>query len=361
MNLDLIEKLSQYRAFPAISILLPTHRTHPDNKQDPIALKNLVREVQNRVLEEESKREARPLFEKLSELVDQIDHEHNLDSLAIFVGEGVSEVVKLPFVVSERAQIDETFSVRDLIYSYNRTPHYYVLVLSEKPTRLFNCFAEHAEEVKLGGFPMEHTGPGGASRLTGGVGENPSNQRDLARKAFVRSVGEEFEEVMKIESLPLVVTGTEDFLADFKTETKFGKELIAEVAGSYDYATPHDLSKAVWPAAKEGFDKRRVESMQILENSVGASKASSGVSQVYEAAREGRVNLIFVEEDYRQSAILDDSGAIIEIVDDPNNPLSQDDLVDLAILEVIRHNGRAVFTDSGALQQFDRIAAALRY
>ena len=27
---------------PAISIVMPTHRTFPDNKQDPILLKNLL-------------------------------------------------------------------------------------------------------------------------------------------------------------------------------------------------------------------------------------------------------------------------------------------------------------------------------
>jgi len=361
MNRFLIEKLSKHNSFPAVSILLPTHRTHPDNKQDPIALKNLVREVEDRILQEESKRGAEPLLTKIAEIVEAVDHEHNLDGLAIFVGDGVSEVVKLPFQVPARAQIDETFAVRDLMYAYNRTPHYYVLVLSEKPTRLFNCFKEHAEEVKVGKFPMEHGGPGGASGLDGGVGQNRSKQRDLARKAFVRSVGEELEEVMKLEELPLVVTGTEDFLADFKAETKFGDRLVAEVAGSYDYASPHELTQVVWPAVKDGFDNRRSSSMDTLGTAVGASKAASGLVQVYDAAREGRIDLILVEEDYRQPARLDSSGAIVDFVDDVTLPDAQDDLVDLAISEVVRHNGSVVFTDPGVLEGYDHIAATLRY
>lgn len=37
-----LKQLQALTQVPALSILLPTHRTSPDNKQDPIRVKNLV-------------------------------------------------------------------------------------------------------------------------------------------------------------------------------------------------------------------------------------------------------------------------------------------------------------------------------
>ena len=64
--------------------------------------------------------------------------------------------------------IQDSFFTRDLVYAMNRTPRYWVLSLSEKPTRLYEATLDLLVEVKGEGFPMEHTGAGGATSLPGG-------------------------------------------------------------------------------------------------------------------------------------------------------------------------------------------------
>jgi len=68
-----LKKLQSLTQIPALSILLPTHRTSPDNKQDPILVKNLVDEAKRRLSAEFSKREIEPLFDRLDSLVAEID------------------------------------------------------------------------------------------------------------------------------------------------------------------------------------------------------------------------------------------------------------------------------------------------
>lgn len=49
MNLKLLlNQLNHHQNDLAISILLPTHRTFPDNKRDAITLKNLVKQAEER-------------------------------------------------------------------------------------------------------------------------------------------------------------------------------------------------------------------------------------------------------------------------------------------------------------------------
>src|SRR5262249_14930732 len=76
-----LRQLQSVNEYPSVSILAPTHRTSPDNKQDPIRVKNLVAETKNRLLGEFSAREMEPLFTKLDALVERIDYERLLDGL----------------------------------------------------------------------------------------------------------------------------------------------------------------------------------------------------------------------------------------------------------------------------------------
>ena len=48
MNRHDIRLLQAVRLYPSVTITLPTHRTSPDNKQDPIRVRNLVTEATNR-------------------------------------------------------------------------------------------------------------------------------------------------------------------------------------------------------------------------------------------------------------------------------------------------------------------------
>src|SRR5271165_4035345 len=72
-----------------------------------------------------------------------------------------------------RVVIDESFAIRDIVFSMKHIHRYYVLVLSEQPTRLYDGFRDSLSEVEDYGFPFTHEGPGGATKLPGGVGVNP--------------------------------------------------------------------------------------------------------------------------------------------------------------------------------------------
>ncbi len=361
MNLQKILDLAQHTGYPAVSILLPTHRSHPDNKQDSIVLKNLIREAVERLSLEQSKRDSAAIVEKLNRIAEDHDHEHSLDGLAIFVSEDEEHVFKLPFPVEPRVQIDERFAIRDLVFAYNRSPQYFTLVLSEKPTRLYSCFRDVFEEVTWAKFPMHHGGPGGATRLPGGPGVNSSSTRDAHRIEFVKDIDSELSVVLKHHDLPVVVTGTEDFLSDWNANASNAGKVIATIAGSYDAANAHDLAAVVWPVAEESFRELREKNMDELGAAVGANQFASGLVQVWQAAQESRVGLVMVEEDYRQPGVLNADGGLPTLSDDSSDPGTVDDLVDSVIQKVLSSGGRVVFADPGTLEKHDRVAAALRY
>ena len=113
MNRREIMLLARMRSLPSVTITMPTHRTSPDNKQDPIRLKNLVVAATNRLLKDFSKREVEVVLKRMDDLASEVDHEHNLDGLAMFVNRDFGRLVRLPFPLKERVEIGDAFATRD--------------------------------------------------------------------------------------------------------------------------------------------------------------------------------------------------------------------------------------------------------
>jgi hypothetical protein len=356
-----LRQLQAINEYPSVSILLPTHRTSPDNKQDPIRLKNLVAETKSRLLGEFSAREMEPLFTKLDALVEDVDYEHLLDGLALYVDKDLARSFTLPFTVTERVVVDPTFATRDLVFALNRTPRYYVLALSENDTRLFEGFGAQVEEIRGGGFPMRHRGPGGASNLPGGPGVNPSAVRDQAHRDFFRNVDEKFGAFQAEEKLPLVVAGVDRYLAFYREISRSPDNIAGVVEGNYDHATEYEVAQPVWPVMQDYLAQRRAQALERLDEAVGAQKCSSTIGEAWRMAKEGRGDTLLVEQNYHYPATVDETGMILSPAEDATAPGVIDDAVDEVIEEVMAKGGSVVFVDDGALEQHQRIALILRY
>src|SRR5215472_17025285 len=198
-----LHELQDVRTYPCLTITLPTHRTRPDNKQDPIRVKNLVTEGTNRLLGECSKRDVAPLLDRLDALVAAIDYDYTLDGLMLAVNRDMAREYVLPFTLNERVVVDETFFTRDLVRALNHAVRYWVLSLSEQSTRLFAATRDDLEEITSGGFPVRHAGPGGDTALPGGLGVNTSAYRDDRHRQFFRDVDKAFGVFRAEDPLPL--------------------------------------------------------------------------------------------------------------------------------------------------------------
>lgn len=353
--------LQGIRQNPCLTITLPTHRTSPDNKQDPIRVKNLVTEATNRLRGEFPQREIEVLLKRLDQLVDDIDYRYTLDGMALFVNHDSARRFDLPFSLDERVVVDDTFFTRDLVYAFNRTPRYWVLSLSEQPTRLYHAVRDDLEEVSATGFPMTHTGPGGEERLPGGLGINTSGYRDDAHRQFFRDVDKGLTKVLAADPLPFALVGVDRYIAFFNEVSSNTSDIIATLTGNYDHMSAHDVGKLVWPIAKEGFAERRLKVLDELDAAIGGQRCSSTLGEVWRMANEGRGSVLLVEEGYHEAAHVGENGMLEPPRENQDGPEDLDDAVDEVITTVLEKGGRVVFVDDGTLAQHSRIALILRY
>ena len=361
MNRHDIQVIQQMRGYPALTITLPTHRTSPANKQDPVRLKNLVTEATNRLLVEFDKREIAPLLQRLEGLVAEVDFRNTLDGLALYVNHDFARKFYLPFTLKERVVVDDNFFTRDLVYALNHSPRYWVLALSEKPTRLYEGGRETLVEITEGGFPMTHTGPGGAESLPGGAGVRKSAYRDERHRQFFRQVDAAFKPFMADDTLPLVIVGVDRYLAFFNEVSAHAGDIITTVTGSHDKTSPHELGKLVWPLVEANLRERKRQALADLEKAVNERKFVSTVGEAWRLAHEGRGRLLLVEEDYHYPARVDESGRHLTAAEDVTAPDVMDDAVDELIETVLEFKGQVIFVDNGDLAEHQRIALILRY
>ena len=204
MNRADIEKLQQIHACPAVSILAPTHRHEPGTGEDRIRLRNLADRARDRLLGMYPKREVAPVIDRIEEALATLDLNRPLDAVALFATRDTTYLFKLPFSVHEQVVVDETFATRDLVRGLARSLRYRVLVLAEKPARLFEASGDALVEVRTGGFPIVVEGGRGEPLESGGYPVHTSHSDEQERR-LLRRVDRALGAASAGEPLPVVV------------------------------------------------------------------------------------------------------------------------------------------------------------
>lgn len=78
---------------PCLSLYQPTHRRHPENQQDSIRFRNLLKALEQSLRQKYATRDVRPLMEPFQTLAeDRGFWNHTLDGLAVLAAQGVFRV-----------------------------------------------------------------------------------------------------------------------------------------------------------------------------------------------------------------------------------------------------------------------------
>jgi hypothetical protein len=360
MNHTDLQVLQAQHGYPAISIMLPTHRTSPNNLQDPIRVKNLVNTAGKQLAAQLPQREAEPVLSRLEALVDDIDYRYVSEGLALFANADFAAKFQLPFAVKERVVIGETFAIRDLVFALNRSPRYWVLVLSAQSTRLYAATRDTLEEYVQGGFPMRREGPGATTPLPGGFGVRKAAYADERQRQFFRQVDAAMHPPLAGDPLPLIVAGITRYLAFYQEVSQHAQYLTATLAGNHDKTPVHKLARQAWPLMQAYLAGRREIALQALEGAVSARQYASGIDEVGRMAQDGRGAVLLVEEGFHPPVQVDhQDGSLLAVEASASEPA--EDAVDTIVETVLKMHGQVVFVDDGRLEKHQRIALIVRY
>lgn len=359
-----IERLQQIQGFPALTITLPTYRTAPEVQQNSIRLKNLITQAQTVLDEQNGNGKGHALMTRLTEVVDGLKTTDFQEGLAIFVHEKFAGAYPVAMPLPERVVIDDTFVTRDLVRARLQGVRYWVVALSEH-TRLFEGSNDRLKERDEGGFPVIYEDRSEDPSVPGALEPGHENLVDEEHRQFYRRVDDALTQVLQEEDLPVVLLGVTRNLAFFQEVTANGKMIAGTAEGNYDHASWNDISSVAWQALQPHLAQQQEIVLQQWDDAVSAKLFVTGVEKAWEAAFDGRGNLLLVEEGYQVAGHMDEDGRTLtlseEALQNGNGNGTRYDVVNNLIELVWARGGRVRFVPPETLPEDAHVGLTLRY
>jgi len=343
-------------AEPSVSIILNTHRTRPDNLQDPILLKNLIKEAEERLLAGYDKRLAKTILDKLDTMANKIDHSHNLESLILFANAEFSDYTRLPVAVENRVIIDHNFATRDLVRAMHSEAHYYVLVISRRNARLIEAFSDKVIAEIGEGFPINNT-----LIITDKLKQSIAKNEDNIIEEFFNRVDKALATAIKNKKHPIVLA-TETRNAEHFKKISMHKSLIAAHINRNrdDDDARHTVADA-WVEFSRVVAENNAARLSELKQAVSVGNYLSDLNDIYDAVKAGRGKTMFVTKGFFQPAYIENDQIVPVNQLETGHQKSFDDIVDELIELNLDSGGDTVFVEPGELDSFGNIALTTRY
>ena len=357
MNITLKE-LKDINSENCITIIATTHRTKPDYLDDGLRLKNLIKEAEDRIMADTTKRNATALLEKLNKLASSIDHSKNLESLMLFVNDEIAEFTRLPIKVEDRVVIDDTFATRDLIRAMHLETHYYILVLSQDKIRLIEAMNDKIIQEIGNPFPFENTQFFSKNRAAGAIA---SKQTSLIAEYF-NQADKLVNEVRKNNPLPVLICGLEENHNEYikiadKKHSIYDVFLDKNKINDAD----HSIVEESWEVVKKYVIEKNNERKEELKKAVGQNKFLSDTNEIWRAIHEGKIQSLFVEQGLFQPAVMKGDEIVYVSDEERNDKGVIDDIYDEMIEANMDFGGDVVFLPKGELSKFNGFGAITRY
>jgi hypothetical protein len=366
---------------PCLSLYQPTHRRHPDNQQDPIRFGNLVKALEESLLQQLPKQEIRLLLEPFLALADDRDFwNHTLDGLAVLGAKGIFRVYKLQRPVAELVVVADSFHTKPLMRILQSADRYHVLGLNRQEIKLFEGNRDALDEIQLhpdvprkltDALGEELTDPHLTVASYGGVGGSQSpmhhghggkkDEVDIDAERFFRAVDRGIlEHHSQPSGLPLILAALTEHHQMYH-EVSHNPFLIPESIDIHPDALSSidELRQRAWPV----MEPRYLAQLAALVEEFGYARSQGlgddDLAQVARAAVGGRVATLLIEARREVPGRINAATGDIEF-DDLAHPEVDDLLDDLGGL-ALKMGGQVVIVPTERMPTTTGIAAIYRY
>lgn len=357
-----LAELRRPRKYPAVSVLLPTHRREPDNAQDAVRLRNLLEEAKEAVHNdpEVSRADRIDVIGQLDQALGEVDLVHAEDGLAIFAAPGEHQVWSLGRSVPARVLLAQTFLTRNLVAAHAANQPFWVLALDSEVATLWSGGRQHLpEEADDGAFPVRRPEVDFDPERQEQIGDTPSTWRDEETRRFLREVTEAAGTVLAADPRPLYVVGEAEALAALDDAGPVAREAVARIPqGGLATGPDTALGEAVRTADRERDEQQLADVLTDLDRARSRKAFAGGVDEVWSSVTEGRASLVAIEDGYRVT-VREDGEHLVPSTSGERG--SRDDIVDEIAEQGLDSGARVHFVPDGALAGSGRIAAVLRY
>ncbi len=315
MTRKIFKELAEVRQKPCISIYIPTDRVG-DNKKARIRFKNHIQSVRNHLQENGMQgRQALELTKPLEMLHEDGEiWRHLSDGLAVFLSPGKFAYSTFPIRFREFQNIGSNFYLLPLMPVFNGDGRFFVLGLSLNKVRLFEGARDFVTEIAIedlvpqtlqdtvGSDHEQRALQFRSGHASGGhsIYHGQGAAKDYRKEEIVkhlREVNRSITEVLQDYDAPLVIACVDYIFALYKSVNSYPKLFQKNISGNPDEEHMKDMHAKAWSLLKDHFLKHRVDTLKHYQFLESKGRTTSIIDDIVFAAREGRIDTLFVEKE----------------------------------------------------------------
>ncbi len=377
---DIQNLLSAGGASPKVSIYLPTFRSGKEVEQNAIRFRNLLRQAESGLRDAgESQSRTDTLLKTARDMsTDSMVWKYQSDGLAAFISDDGTQTFRVPEHFRELVVVSDRFHIKPLLPLVTSDGLFYVLALSKNHVRLLQGSRHSVNEVPLPDSPGSlaealqfddpekqlqfHTGtqPRGGRRdaVFFGSGNNDQNVKDELRR-YCQQIDKGLKSAIPDPKAPLILAGVEYIHPIFRDAVSHANVLEDGLTGNPDDMSAQDLHSEAWTIIRPRFEQSRERTIARFQELEGKGRTGSDLKEIVPAARNGRVEALFVPVGVQLWGQVDEEAGSITL--HKEHKPGDFDLLDYAATHTLAAKGSVYAVSPNNVPNGKHAAAVYRY
>jgi hypothetical protein len=355
------EVIKAVHYLPSVSVIMPFEPKMSLKKELMHSLKIAANKVEDEVLKNYPADMGVLVIQKLKSIIKELNFNTHKKSIAIYVSPVFQKVLYLDIQVEEKIIVDESFEIRDLVYSKKQLHKYLVLLLGGKSSRIYvgnsQTFVRIVSDTSQAAFAYENDPPERVANFS-----DINERKEIVMEKFLHHIDNTLEIILDSYNLPLFVMGTNRIAGHFKKLTNHSKAVVDYIHGNFEEASPAELREILEPAIKDWKNVIQKKILNKLAEAADRKRLAVGMKEVWKTATNHKGQLLVIEKNYMYAAEHGGNEDIIYKAIEPYNKFSYiKDAVDDVMEKVLEDGGDVEFVDEGLLKDYHHIALVQYY
>ena len=358
-----------------ISIFMPTHRYGRDTEQDPIRYKNLLQDVEKRLLAKGLRNpDVRALLKPADDLLQDTNFwRYMSDGLALYITADELHTYRLPLPFEELAVIGDRFHIKPLLPFFTNDGHFFILALSQNQVRLLEGTRHNVDEIKLESLPESmadslqfsqfqkqlqvRSGGGDAGAMF--HGHDPSDDEKTHILRWCHMIDDSLRVLLAGEESPLVLAGVESLLTIYQAANSYPHLVEQGVLGNPEELSPAELHTQAWSLVEPHFRNAEEKALAQYQQLKNHGRTTTYMQEALQAVGQGRVELLFVALGEQTWGTYAAETQVINV--HPERQPGDEDLLDLVAIQTLLHGGVVYMLPLEQMPDQALLAAVYRY
>ncbi len=377
-----LKTLIEQNGGPCVSMFLPMQRAGKETRQNPIRMKNMLREAEEQLRAQGMNDTAvQGMLAPAQTLLDDSEYWlHQSDGLALFCSPENFSSYRLPVDFDERLRISDHFYIKPLLPLVSANEPFYLLALSKHSVRLFqgNLYAldeldlppevpTHIEQVTGYDEPEEQlqfrtnvpAGRGGEqAAIFHGQGEDKDRQQTYLLRYFTE-IDRGLQQLLRDEQAPMVLAGVDYLLPLYRERNSYPHLLEKGIVGNPEPLKTGELHAQAWQIVVPHLKQAQQKVLDRYQQLIATEQTTSDLRTIIPAARYGRIDTLFIAPDMEEWGTFDPTNDTLEIHAEATT--GDQDLLDFAAVHTLMHSGTVYAVERDMIPKDGPVAALLRY